>query len=865
MGSEYNIGDIVLQHWTLVRWLGEGSFGRVFEAERKEFGTLYKSAIKIITIPQNQSEVRSVRANGMDEESITAYFRSFVEELVNEFALMSRLKGTANVVNYHDHVVIKHEGAIGWDIIIRMELLTTLSDYASQEPFTQDKTIKLGIDICHALELCQKFNIVHRDVKPENIFVSELGDFKLGDFGISRIVEKTTSGLSRKGTYNYMPPEVYRGEAYSPNVDMYSLGLVLYGFLNDNRTPFLPEYPAPITYNQQSEAREKRIRGVQLPPPKHASDRLAEIILKACAFDPKDRYSSPIEMRQELEELLYKNPVSTHITHISPSQPKINSYMESNIQNPEVISTQKNDIPIFPSTESANMNKTNPPLKKSKMKVEFVALGATAIVLVFILHFVLPYGLGGLFRNTSNSPQTVYSNISNNRPPSSSVEDTFEYVPAVTTAPVVGDIIQFGNYDWRVLEIKDDRVFLLSEHVITRRQFFSDLYDEYEWRELHDRYGGYWGSSSIRRWLNNDFYYSFTPSDRNRIMMTTVHSSARSSTIATVDRVFLLNENDIVEYFGWHENIEDITPYLTAYDINGVATLWWLSSPGAGSGEVSSVGSGLFGGHLATSYNGVRPALWMYIGETPPTQVVWTFYTRGGRWDNGSSRPYSVIANEGVIPSAPMEVTRQGFNFLGWSRYGNTFSAEWDNITTPAPTRIPIVSDFQPLIFNSPEVEYTMNVSFIRLNYQELTDEHIGEMFPLLDVPITRATVGAHPNGSLGYILFTSLSLHSPRIRVGIGELRTESTVYGFNRKIPLEISYVHGIPVTVLMLLRSGVSLSTPYYFQAEFMMDNIMFRIVFYKDSLRDGQLQMTEIVNQIILGGIPDLSFLYGLGIQ
>lgn len=73
--------------------------------------------------------------------------------------------------------------------------------------------IRLGIDICKALELCQKYNVIHRDIKPENIFVSGSGDFKLGDFGIARTIERASSGLSKKGTYNYMAPEVYRGKS----------------------------------------------------------------------------------------------------------------------------------------------------------------------------------------------------------------------------------------------------------------------------------------------------------------------------------------------------------------------------------------------------------------------------------------------------------------------------------------------------------------------------------------------------------------------------------------------------------------------------------------------------------------------------
>jgi len=187
-----------------------------------------------------------------------------------------------------------------------MERLTPLLNYSRGRKMTRKDVMQLGIDMCHALELCQKYNIIHRDIKPENIFVSETGDFKLGDFGIARTVEKTSSGLSKKGTYTYMAPEVYRGDMYGPSIDIYSLGIVLYRLLNDNRTPFLPAHPAQITYSEQEMARSKRFSGTKLPVPKYADGRLAEIVLKACAFDPKDRYSSPMKMREDLEGILYK-------------------------------------------------------------------------------------------------------------------------------------------------------------------------------------------------------------------------------------------------------------------------------------------------------------------------------------------------------------------------------------------------------------------------------------------------------------------------------------------------------------------------------------------------------------------------------
>ncbi len=295
--------------WRIKKMIGEGSFGKVFEIEREDFGRTYKAAMKVITIPQSESEFKSVLADGMDLQSATSYYKSFVEEVVDEFALMASLKGNSNIVSYEDHTVIEHKDGVGWDILIRMELLTPLLDYTSTEhPMERKDVIKLGIDICKALEYCQRQNIIHRDIKPENIFISPVGDYKLGDFGIARTVEKTTSGLSRKGTYTYMAPEVYKGETYDATVDIYSLGIVLYRLLNKNRTPFLPLFPEPITHSDRENSIVKRVGGEPLPVPEEAGDKLGKIILKACAYEPKDRYRKPEQMRMDLEAELLAVP-----------------------------------------------------------------------------------------------------------------------------------------------------------------------------------------------------------------------------------------------------------------------------------------------------------------------------------------------------------------------------------------------------------------------------------------------------------------------------------------------------------------------------------------------------------------------------
>ena len=302
---EYSVDAAVLDGWNIMRLLGEGSYGKVFEIERSEFGQTYRAALKVITVPQSSAEVRSVISEGMSVSQAEAYFHGIVEELMHEFSIMFKLKGTANIVSCEDLRVLEHPDGIGWDILIRMELLHPLLPYVYQHPMARRDIIRLGIDICKALELCQRYNIIHRDIKPENIFISDNGDYKLGDFGIARTIERTSSGLSKKGTYSYMAPEVYAGKEYGFSVDTYSLGLVLYRMLNKNRGPFLPQPPEAITFSSREQALARRMSGEPLPRPFYGEGRLGEIVLKACAFDPKDRYSSPQQLRQELEAILY--------------------------------------------------------------------------------------------------------------------------------------------------------------------------------------------------------------------------------------------------------------------------------------------------------------------------------------------------------------------------------------------------------------------------------------------------------------------------------------------------------------------------------------------------------------------------------
>lgn len=299
----YAAGTKVFGDWEIKKEIGEGSYGKVFEICKTDYGITTQSALKVIRIPRSPADIRSALSDGMNEASVTSYFQGFVEEIVQEIAVMSSLESHPNVVGYKDHCVLSHNGEIGWDILIRMELLTPLIEYIVSHPLNETDVIQMAEGLCSALVLCQKKGLIHRDIKPENIFVSETGQFKLGDFGVARTIEKTTGGLSKKGTESYMAPEIYLNKPYGSSVDIYSLGLVLYKFMNNNRLPFFPSYPQPITFADRENALGRRMKGDTPSAPANACKEFSDIILKACAYKPEERYRTAADMLEDIRRL----------------------------------------------------------------------------------------------------------------------------------------------------------------------------------------------------------------------------------------------------------------------------------------------------------------------------------------------------------------------------------------------------------------------------------------------------------------------------------------------------------------------------------------------------------------------------------
>lgn len=296
---------VLWPEWQIVEELGNGAFGSVYKIARELNGRSFYSALKVIRIErgseetavlQQQGDVYSGTGGRADEE-----YRNKITKALDEINIMEELKGAPNVVRIEDFQIV-WEGDTAL-VFIRMELLQSLLNWIRENGIPDEEMVrKIGADICNALQFCAEKSIIHRDIKPANIFLNPYGEFKLGDFGISRQLDLVcgNSTLTSVGTVSYMAPEVYRMELYDNTADIYSLGLVLYELSNHGRMPFLPPYPDTVSLMEQADAQARRMRGEPFPLPDNVSKELGMVLCKACEKSPAKRYLSAAAFKKSL-------------------------------------------------------------------------------------------------------------------------------------------------------------------------------------------------------------------------------------------------------------------------------------------------------------------------------------------------------------------------------------------------------------------------------------------------------------------------------------------------------------------------------------------------------------------------------------
>ena len=270
-----------------------------------ELATEDKYIVKIISVPASQVQLDALLLTGAysSTEDALAYFSQLTENICQEASLLQRLSGLEGFVGYDKWQIVPMEDETGFDVYLLSPYRSTLERHFRQGPMTHLGAVNLGLDLCSALTVARRSGNLYVDLKPANIFVTDNNEYRIGDLGFVELNSLKYASLPEKYHSSYTAPEVTDAfSALNDTMDIYALGLILYQAYNNNTLPF--EGLAP------NEA---------LEPPAYADYEMAEIILKACAPDPADRWQDPVQLGQALVSYMQRNTVNDTLI-IPPSE-----------------------------------------------------------------------------------------------------------------------------------------------------------------------------------------------------------------------------------------------------------------------------------------------------------------------------------------------------------------------------------------------------------------------------------------------------------------------------------------------------------------------------------------------------------------
>src|SRR5215472_19093133 len=173
---------------------------------------------------------------------------------------------------------------------------------AAENRLMPRRALEITADICAALEFSHRHGIIHRDIKPGNVMLTQTGQVKVMDFGIARALASGASTMTQTsaviGTAQYLSPEQARGEAVDARSDVYAAGCVLFELLT-GEPPFTGDSPVAVAYQHvREDPKPPSALNPRVPP------SLDAIVLKAMAKGPANRYQSSAEMRGDLVRVL---------------------------------------------------------------------------------------------------------------------------------------------------------------------------------------------------------------------------------------------------------------------------------------------------------------------------------------------------------------------------------------------------------------------------------------------------------------------------------------------------------------------------------------------------------------------------------
>jgi serine/threonine-protein kinase len=231
----------------------------------------------------------------------------------------------AGGLNHSGIVSVYDSGEENNSPYIVMELITgeSLRQLLQKGLIPQDRALEIVEGILQALEYSHKEGIVHRDIKPGNIMITDSGDIKVMDFGIARATDDIGATMTNTwnvvGTAQYLSPEQATGEMADGRSDLYSLGCLMYELLT-GRPPFTGDTPVSIAYQHVS---SPITPASQVKPGLSTDiDRMLEVVLSK---DPNNRYQDATAMLADLQRVIKGEPVTTKIQKVFPRRKLIST------------------------------------------------------------------------------------------------------------------------------------------------------------------------------------------------------------------------------------------------------------------------------------------------------------------------------------------------------------------------------------------------------------------------------------------------------------------------------------------------------------------------------------------------------------
>jgi beta-lactam-binding protein with PASTA domain/predicted Ser/Thr protein kinase len=237
--------------------------------------------------------------------------RSFVERFRREAQAAAGLSHP-NIVSVFDWGEADHTYFIVMEYVDGRPLSAVIR---AEAPLLPDRAAGIGAGVAAALSFAHRHGVIHRDIKPGNVLLTEDGQVKVADFGIARaanVDEALTQTGAVMGTATYFSPEQAQGGPVDARSDLYSLGVVLYEMVT-GRPPFTADSPLAIAYKH---VQESPPRPRELNPAIPAE--FEAIVWQAIAKDPKQRYQSAQDLRQDLVRFQQGRPVLAPLVSDAP-------------------------------------------------------------------------------------------------------------------------------------------------------------------------------------------------------------------------------------------------------------------------------------------------------------------------------------------------------------------------------------------------------------------------------------------------------------------------------------------------------------------------------------------------------------------